>query len=482
MLSALCAMGQEASASAVAPVRDTLYLSLDDAITLAHEQSVAAAMAKNKQKTAYWEYRTFRAEQLPEFSFTGVLPNYRRNYTSYQMEDGSYKFVRNNNIGLNGGLSMTQIIPFTGGTVALSTSLDYTRQIGEGSTNEFMSVPVAITLSQPILGVNTFKWDRKIEPVKYEESQAEFAEEMEEVTISTISCFFNFILAESNLETAKQNLKNAEMLYDVAVAKRKIGKISESELMQMKLSSLQAKSSLTDAVSYLNSQMFQMRAFLGLDENQPVKPIVPESFPQGSFSYREVLDAAHEYNAFAKNILRRQLEADYAVATAKGQRRSIDLYASFGLSGLNSTFSGAYHDLNNNQVVELGLNIPILDWGKRKGQVMIAESNREVVETQIKQDEIEFNQNIFLLVENYNNQAQQLAIAVESDSLATARYEMAVKTFMVGEISILDLNDARDSKDSARSAMITELFYFWNYFYNIRSVTAGELGQLVASK
>lgn len=338
-----------------------------------------------------------------------------------------------------------------------------------------MSVPVAITLTQPIFGVNTFKWDRRIEPVRYEESQAEYAEEIEEVTISTISYFFNLILAVSNLEIARQNLNNAEMLYDVAVAKREIGKISERELMQMEISALQAQSTLTDAISSLNSRMFQMRAFLGLDESQVLVPIVPEEAPAGSFTYRQVLDAARQYNAFAKNILRRQLEADYAVAVAKGKRRSVDLYASFGFSGVNNTFVGAYDDLKNNQVVEIGISIPILDWGKRKGQVKIAESNREVVETQIKQDEINFNQDIFLLVENYNNQARQLEIAVKSDSLATRRYEIAVKTFMVGEISILDLNDARDSKDSARATMIQELYYFWNYYYNIRSVTAGML-------
>lgn len=477
LLVTVTALGQEAL-TPVAPLVDTLYLDINQAISLAKEQSVDAAMAKNKQKTSYWEYRTFKAEQLPEVSFSATLPNYRSNYSSYQLEDGSYTYVRNNNIGINGGLSLTQRIPFTGGTIALSTSSDYTRQIGTNSLNEFMSIPVEITLSQPIFGVNSFKWDRRIEPVRYEESQAQYAEDMEDVTITAIGYFFNLILAESNLETARQNLKNAEMLYDVAVAKKEIGKISEQDLLQMKLSALQAKSALTDAASAVNAQMFQMRAYLGLDENQPVKPIVPDFAPQARFTYQEVLDAAHQYNAFAKNILRRQLEAEYAVATAKGNRRSVNLYASIGFSGVNTSLQGSYSDLRNNQIVQLGLSIPILDWGKRKGQVMMAESDREVVETQIKQDEIEFNQNIFLLVENYNNQTQQLEIAVASDSLATSRYDMAVKTYMVGEISILDLNDARDSKDSARATMITELYYFWYYFFNIRSVTAGQLGQL----
>lgn len=99
---------------ALGQMQDTVRLTLDDAIAIAQEQSVNAAMAKNKQKTAYWQYRTFRAEQLPEITFTGDLPDYRRNFTPYQLEDGSYTFVRNNNIGMNGGLSLTQNIPFTG--------------------------------------------------------------------------------------------------------------------------------------------------------------------------------------------------------------------------------------------------------------------------------------------------------------------------------------------------------------------------------
>ena len=39
-------------------------ISLDEAITLARVQSVDAAVALNELKTAYWEYRTFRADQL----------------------------------------------------------------------------------------------------------------------------------------------------------------------------------------------------------------------------------------------------------------------------------------------------------------------------------------------------------------------------------------------------------------------------------
>ena len=53
-------------------------ITLSEAIVLARTQSVDAAVALNELKTAYWEYRTFRADLLPEVNFTGTLPNYTR--------------------------------------------------------------------------------------------------------------------------------------------------------------------------------------------------------------------------------------------------------------------------------------------------------------------------------------------------------------------------------------------------------------------
>lgn len=450
---------------------DVIKLTLREAIGLAQLQSVDATVALNELKTAYWQYRTHWADQLPEVNFTGTLPSYNKKYNKYQQSDGAYTYVQDNFLGLNGAVSIDQNIALTGGKVSLNTSLDFTRQLGKGAYNEFMSVPVGLTLTQPIFGVNDQKWKRRIEPVRYQEAKAAYIESVENVTITTIGYFFNLLLAQENLLISQQNLANANKLYDIAVAKRKIGHISESELMRLKQSALQAKGKLTEAQSNLNANMFQLRAFLGLSEQDQIEPVLPESAPDVRMNYRQVLEKAQENNSFAKNILRRQLEADYDVAVAKGNQRSISLFASVGYTGKDRTASAAYNNLMDNQVVEVGVSIPLLDWGKRKGKVKVAESNREVVLSRTRQEQISFNQDIFLLVENFNNQAAQLEIAAEVDTLAEKRYKTSIETFMIGKIDILDLNDAQNSKDDARQKHIQELYLYWNYFYNIRSVT-----------
>lgn len=448
-------------------------LSLSEAIALARRQSVDAAVALNELKAAYWEYRTYRADLLPEVNFTATLPSFNKSYNRYQQNDGSYTFVKNNNLGMDGELSIDQNVWLTGGKLSLTTSLSYIKQLNGSKQEQYMNVPLSFTFTQPIFGVNSLKWQRRIAPVRYREAKADFLSATEEVTRKALTYFFELLLAREQLNIAHQNLENSEKLYKIAEAKRSIGQISENDRLQLRLSMLKARAALTDSESELNAKMFQLRAFLGLSEQEEIEPVLPESVPDVEIRYADALEKALQNNSFAQNIHRRKLEADYAVAEAKGNLRSIDLYASVGLTGQDDGLRRVYHSSawGNNQVVEVGVKIPILDWGKRRGKVKVAESQRETVRAQIRQEEMDFNQDMFLLVEHFNNQAMQVRIANEADSVAQQRYNANVQAFMIGQISTLDLNDSQSSKDDARQTRISELYNYWNYFYQLRSLT-----------
>mgnify|MGYP000118707405 FL=1 len=458
---------------AVLPGFSQRMLSLEEAIALARRQSVEAAVALNELKAAYWEYHTYRADLLPEVSFTGTLPAYNKIYNRYQQSDGSYTFVKNNNMGLDGAFSIDQNVWLTGGKLSLTTSLSYIRQLDDDRQQQFMNIPLSVTFTQPLFGVNSLKWQRRIAPVRYREAKAAFLSATEEVTMKTLTYFFQLLLAKEQLYIARQNLQNTEKLYTIADSRRSIGQISQNDWLQLRLSVLKAKAALTDNESNLKAKMFQLRAFLGLGEREEIEPVLPESVPYVDITYPDVLEKALENHSFSQNIRRRQLEADYAVAEAKGNLRKVDLYASLGLSGQDNAFRNVYHSSQwgNNQMVEVGVKIPILDWGKRRGKVRVAESERETVRAKIRQEQMDFNQDIFLLVEHFNNQAAQLSIANEADSIARKRYNANVQAFMIGQISMLDLNDAQSSKDEARQTRISELYNYWYYLYQIRSLT-----------
>ncbi len=331
-----------------------------------------------------------------------------------------------------------------------------------------MSLPVAVTLSQPLFGVNHLKWSRRIEPLRYREAQARFLTETEQVAMEAVSLFFSLLIAGEQVGIAEQNLQTAEKLYEVAQAKREMGTISENDVLQMRLNVLTARSNLTSAESSRQAAQFALRSFLDVETD--IEPVVPDDVPQLHLIYDDVLAHALQNNALATTMRRRQLEADYAVASAKANRRSVTLYAQLGYTGMDESIGGAYRDLLSKEVVQVGFSLPILDWGKRKGQRKMAESNREIVQGQLRQQAQDFRQNLFVLTEQFNNQAEQLRIACEADTIARKRYHTNIETFKIGTISTLELSDAQTSKDAARQNRIAQLYNYWRYYYQIRSI------------
>ena len=484
-----------ACAGLTALAQDTLRLSLDECITMARNQSVEAAVARGELQSAYWQWRSYRADLLPEVSFSATLPSYNKRYTSYQQADGGVSFVRNDYLGLSGSLYVTQKIWPTGGTLTIESSLDFLHQSGMGGGNQFMSLPIAVTLSQPLFGVNHMKWSRRLEPLRYREAQARFLTETEEVAMQAINHFFNLLMAIEQVGIARQNLQTAEKLYEVALAKRQMGSISENDVLQLRLDMLTARSALTNSESTCQARQFALRSFLDVEADiVPVVPMPPTQThasdplpapPSGDagrgfgggegesflhLNYEDVLAHALENNAHATTIRRRQLEADYSVAVARTNRQSINLYAQLGYTGTGTSVGGAYRDLLSKEVVQVGFTVPILDWGKRKGQRRLAESNREIVRGQLRKQAQEFRQDIFVLTEQFNNQAEQLRIAIEADAIAQRRYHTNVETFKIGSISTLELSDAQTAKDQARLSRIAQLYNYWLYYYQLRSI------------
>ncbi len=86
--------------------------------------------------------------------------------------------------------------------------------------------------------------------------------------------------------------------------------------------------------------------------------------------YNKTLDEARENNPEILTMEQQLLEAERAVAEARSQKGIRgDLFAQFGLSGVDEDIRSSYSNLTRQQRVEVGVQVPILDWGLGKGQV-----------------------------------------------------------------------------------------------------------------
>ena len=131
----------------------------------------------------------------------------------------------------------------------------------------------------------------------------------------------------------------------------------------------------------------------------------------------------------------------------------------------------AYRDPINSQAAQISLSLPILDWGRGKGRVKMARSNRELNNMRIDQSERDFEENVYRLVRQFNQQTAQMNIVAKTDITAERRFEVARHLYLTGKSTILDLNSATTEKDSARRNRISALRNYWSLCYTLRSLT-----------
>ncbi len=453
--------------------QDTIHLTLEQVLQLAHDQSPQAIMAKHQFRANYWSFRSFKAKYLPALTMQATFPDFSRAFErEYDFNTGQEYYVEKFRNNSTLGFSLTQNIGPTGGTVFMNTNLTRFDEFGDNRNSQYITTPVSVGISQPLFNYNPLKWEKKIEPLKYEEAKKSFLDAMERVNERAVNLFFNLVLAQMNLEIARMNYSNSDTLYRIAQGRYNIGTIAEDDLLQMQLRLLNAGTALNKAGIDLQIMEYQLRSFLGYNDNVKITLDVPSKIPELTVDVSEALSLAQKNNPQILDFQRQLLEAESNMIMAKRQRGvNANLFASFGYTQQAPTFSEAYQNLLNQQRISLGFTLPILDWGLNKGKYKLAQSNQEVVKTNIQQAQIDFEQEVILNVAQFNLQDDQVSIAAKADTIARKRYEVTKQRFLIGKISVLDLNVADSEKDVARRGYISALRQYWSYFYGLRRLT-----------
>lgn len=447
-------------------------LTFDEVIKLSEEQSPNALIAKHRFRASYWMYRTFVAQYRPSLTLTGTTPDYSNSYDKvWNSQTSSYDYHATNTISNLGSLSLSQNIGFTGGAISLNSDLTIFNDI-QNKNQKYITTPLSVGLNQPLFRYNALKWQKKTEPLKYQAAKKTFLANIESVHQQAVMNFFSLATAQINKQIAEMNYSNADTLFRIAKGRYQLGTIAEDELLQMQLSWLNAETARKEADMNLRDREIRLRSFLGFNDNIRLELIIPAEVPSLQVSTQEVFDLAMANNPEIINQQLTLLNAQSNVALAKSERGfNANLIASFGLRDQDPDLHLAYTTPNQQQRVRVGFTLPILDWGLGRGKYKMAQSSLELAQVQSKQAIVDFQQNLYLDVEQFNLQKNQVSIAAKSDTVAMKRYEVTKQRFLIGKIAVLDLNDADTRKDQNKRAYLQSLQNYWNYFYNIRSLT-----------
>ncbi len=453
--------------------QDTLDLNLQQVIQLAREQSPKAKAAINRFKNSYWEYEIYQSQKLPKLNLQGTVPRFNRSIEEVTQPDGTDRFVENSQANYSTNLSLSQELPFTGGRLTLNSELRRIDIFGQNESTSYLSTPLSIGYSQPIFAFNRFKWANKIEPLKYRESKRQYLQSMEDVAIEAVKQFFDVYSAKINKKIAKRNKANTDTLYKVAKGRYDMGKVPENKLLQMEQRQLNAELSVDQSELTYRNKISRLRSFLGLDEGTPVKLSSPEKPETYKVSRNKAINQAMQNRKESLQFKRRQLEAKRDVEKARKNTglNNTELFAQYGLSNNAGEFSNVYTRPQDQQGIQFGFSLPILDWGRSKARRKKAEANQQLAKSRVKQDKIQFRQKVILAVQEFNMQAKQLKVAAKANKVGQKRYSIAKKRFKIGKVNITDLNRAATERDENKRSFIESLRSFWNSKYKLKKVT-----------
>lgn len=452
-------------------LENILSLSLKNVVDLAILQSSSVRYAQNQNVNYYWRWQNFRNRFKPQLTLSGDLPDYNRSTEENKQDDGSIKFNQVANIETSARLSLNQQIAQTGTYIYAATSLTRIQDY-KYNTIDYASTPFAVGFVQPIFAYNWSKWAKKTEPLIYEEANKEFIESIEEISQNATRRFFRYLKVQTNYNLATSNLKNSQDNLKIAQAKQTLGQISENDFSRIKLSVYNAQKALNKARMDLKNADFELKSYIGLDQTKKLELEIPLNMGLFEIDPDKALEQARKNRKESPRFERRLIQANRELEQAKrNSGLSATLRGSYGVSNSAELLPQVYQHPETEQIIRLTLSVPILDWGRSASTIKLAESERELVVYDVEKDRRDFERSVVVQVEQFGLLKDQLTTAEEADKVAENGYQISLKKFQNGEISITDLNISLAERESAKRDYIQSLEDYWEAYYNLRILT-----------
>jgi outer membrane protein TolC len=454
-------------------VQGQMELTLEQTIALAGDSSLEAFRSKNMYLAGYWQYRTYKAGRLPGVSLNLTPVQYYRDITRrYDSNEDIDVYRRQQSYYAYGGLQVTQNFDWLGGSFFLNSNLSYLRNFGDNTYSQYTSVPVRIGYTQELIGYNPFKWERKIEPLKYEKAKKEFLYNMEQISEQATTCFFDLAMAQTEYDMALENVASTDTLYRIGQQRQKIASITQADLLTLRLDAVNARNTLLNAEIALKRAMFAFTSYLNLDKNTQISLRRPGHPLKQTLSADEALNHARENNPRFLDLRRQTLEAEQQVdKTRKEALFDASVSASIGFNQVANTFQDVYRNPLQQDVVSISISIPLLDWGVRKGKYNIARNTLSVTQISARQEEMSIEEDLIMTVGDFNVQQQLISSAEDALDLAQMAYAETKQRFITGKADINSLTLSLNRQQEAERNYVNSLRNYKLSYYKIRKLT-----------
>lgn len=321
-------------------------------------------------------FENYKKSFLPSFSLNFNPINFNRSLRVLQQpSDGNYSYVEDYANNSSAGVSIRQKIGLTGGELNIGSNINYLNEFSR-KQNSFSTTPFSIGYSQQLLGGGKqFRLEKKIQYAKHKVAIKQYCTKLAQIQQQALTLFMTTLLGKMELDLALQTSQNTDTLLQLASMKLYNGHITEYDLKQIELQSLNVRYAFENArKNYIEAQE-RLAVFLGIEVFDVEIPKFDTPF---AIDTSTAMFFVKQNNPFAKQQEIQTLEAERNLFTSKlSNRFNGNISINYGVNQYAETFVEAYRNGNTRQSVVVGFQIPVFQWGINRNRIQIAENNYE---------------------------------------------------------------------------------------------------------
>ena len=449
-------------------------VTLDDIYQLVISHSSVVQSASNQRNIAEHNFKFFKSQLRPQLSLNADLPNYLQTSVPVTQPDGSISFQSVSQANSSGGLTLTQLVPLTGATVFAASQLNRFDNFSNEMV-QYNGIPMRFGIIQPIFGFNAWKYNRKIESLNLEEAQRQFDIDLESSRSTATQLYFDILIADQDLTIAENNKLTNLQLSDIAQERYKLGKVSKDETLQLEIQLKQSDLALAQAMIAKTQAINALYTFIGIEAPDSITAQVPKMINR-SVDIESIKATALNHRPEVIAYQRSLVEAQSTIAETKANfGLRANLTASFGLARGADAIQPIYNDPFIEQQVNVGINIPLVDWGRRKAAVNAATIQKEDLHVTFDQVLRDIDNEIVARASRHQSLQQEAQLQADIVKVAEERANIAQERYVLGDIDITNLTIAQQQKDQALRDYIRLLQTVWVNYQELRTLTGYDI-------
>ena len=165
-----------------------------------------------------------------------------------------------------------------------------------------------------------------------------------------------------------------------------------------------------------------------------------------------------------------QAERDIEEAE-KDRGVSLDITAQLGANNSAEEFSGLRNGFQDRELLSVGLQMPITDWGRRDINRQLADQQLQQLQLNLEAEERELSRQVIELYSQYRYLKEKIDVDRAAMNTAEEIYELVRDQYLRGQTDWNTLNQNRSTLDNATLTYFQTRATAVKLYYQVRSIT-----------